>query len=257
MNDICVLFDMDGTLTPPRSKITKENIFAIKKLLRICRVGVVTGSDKDFALEQIGINLFSMGLELFPCNGTKHYVYEDDREILVSKADSIKTVIGEAEYNQLIKEILKLQINYIDSGKVSCSGNFISYRDSVLNWSPIGRHCSDEDRFNFEMADIAYNIRADLLKELRSATDRLNLKNLSIKIAGSTSFDIYPAGYDKTYALRSFNSIDNVWFVGDRCGENGNDKEIAEKLSERSFCVSSYKEIPGISDQIYDAIRGK
>jgi phosphomannomutase len=257
MSDICVLFDMDGTLTPPRSKITEENIFAIKKLLRICRVGVVTGSDKDFAIEQIGMNLFSMGLELFPCNGTKHYVYEDDKEILVSKADSIKTVIGEINYNKLIKEILKLQINCIDSGKISCSGNFISYRDSVLNWSPIGRHCSDEDRSNFEIMDISYNIREDLFKDLCSITDRLDLKNLSIKIAGSTSFDIYPAGYDKTYALRSFKSIDDIWFVGDRCGENGNDKEIAEKLSGRSFCVSSFREIPAISDQIYNEIRKK
>ena len=69
------------------------------------------------------------------------------------------------------------------------------------------------------------------------------LDRLTIKLGGETSFDIYPKGWDKTFALQHFEDY-QCWFVGDRCGENGNDQAIYERLRVhgRSFEVRSTKE---------------
>jgi phosphomannomutase len=58
-------------------------------------------------------------------------------------------------------------------------------------------------------------------------------EKLVVKLGGDTSFDIYPKGWDKTYCLRFFQDC-NVWFVGDRCSENGNDFEIYEAVNKNS-----------------------
>ena len=66
---------------------------------------------------------------------------------------------------------------------------------------------------------------------------KINLRcnnNVVVKLGGETSFDIYPQGWDKTYALKHFPDK-NVWFVGDRCGPSGNDYEIYQKLGTKSY----------------------
>ena len=59
-------------------------------------------------------------------------------------------------------------------------------------------------------------------------------------MGGDTSFDIYPTGWDKTYALKYFENR-TCWFVGDRCSPGGNDYEIYEllKKSNRAFQTSN------------------
>ena len=55
-------------------------------------------------------------------------------------------------------------------------------------------------------------------------------------LGGSTSFDIYTTGWDKTYCLTWFG--DRIcWFVGDKCKEGGNDKQLYDTLvkSGRAF----------------------
>lgn len=61
--------------------------------------------------------------------------------------------------------------------------------------------------------------------------------NVTVKLGGETSFDIFPHGWDKTFALSYFPEYE-VYFLGDRCGENGNDKEIFDVLQPyNSFWV--------------------
>ena len=67
--------------------------------------------------------------------------------------------------------------------------------------------------------------------------------NVEIKLGGETSYDIYPKGWDKTYALQHFEGYE-CWFVGDRCGNGGNDQTIYERLRVhgRSFEVNNTKD---------------
>ena len=66
---------------------------------------------------------------------------------------------------------------------------------------------------------------------------------IEIKLGGETSYDIYPKGWDKTFALQHFEDY-QCWFVGDRCGHNGNDQAIYERLRVhgRSYEVKTTKD---------------
>ena len=148
--------------------------------------------------------------------------------------------LGEQNFKNIMMTLLAKQ-NSIQThpSTLPLTGHFISYRGSMINWCPIGRNASDEDRKKFIKYDSnrtpSYRIiLLDSLKE-RFALDGLS-DLIDIKLGGDTSFDIYPKKWNKTYALNHFPDWES-WFVGDRCGLNGNDKEIYDLLQKdnRSF----------------------
>ena len=49
-----VLFDMDGTLTPPRSHLDYNLVDTLRELVRFAEIGIVTGSDLDYLIQQCG-----------------------------------------------------------------------------------------------------------------------------------------------------------------------------------------------------------
>jgi phosphomannomutase len=104
----------------------------------------------------------------------------------------------------------------------------------MINWCPIGRNASDSQRQQFKALDKLYGIRKKYLQILRSICNKYDI-NVKTKLGGNTSFDIYPPGWDKTYALKHFDSNKwDFWFVGDRCGVDGNDYEIFNFLKPKS-----------------------
>lgn len=260
-NKNCILFDLDGTLTPPRGRITDDNTNGISKLLRIARVGILTGSDLPFVIEQLPRSLFEEGLEVFSCNGTKHYKFSNNSFELMGSAKQINEILSKKEYDKLLKFLLEEQILFINKYELNYTGTFITFRGSLINWSPIGRDSTKKERGDFEKLDSKLFIRKKLFDKLNEfildQPKDSEMRNLQIKIAGSTSFDIYPIGYDKTYALNYFDKSVKTWFVGDRCEHGGNDKEIYDALKESgsSFCVSSHEETPEIINLIYSKIK--
>ena len=100
----------------------------------------------------------------------------------------------------------------------------------MINWCPIGRSATPSEREAFVDWDTSFtptyreDERGWLLQDLKSKK-----LNLEVKCGGDTSFDIYPAGWDKTYSLEHFPDYD-IWFVGDKCEIGGNDKELFDYL---------------------------
>ena len=75
--------------------------------------------------------------------------------------------------------------------------------------------------------------------------------NVTVKLGGNTSFDIFPNGWDKTFALNHFDGPNwTFWFVGDRCSPTGNDYEIFSALKDtgRAFEVGTPEETVEIID---------
>ena len=92
--------------------------------------------------------------------------------------------------------------------------------------------------------------RNKYLEILRNRLKDLDIE-ITVKLGGNTSFDIYPVGWDKTFALSHFNPSEwDFWFVGDRCGIDGNDYEIFTRLknSGQAFETSSPAETVDIID---------
>ena len=115
--------------------------------------------------------------------------------------------------------------------------------DSLANATP-------EQRVEFAKLDKKYKIRSKYFDVLCDIMKN-NEFDVTIKLGGDTSFDIYPKGWDKTYALSHFEEGDwDFWFVGDRCGVGGNDYEIFNflKPKQRAFETGSPQETIEIID---------
>merc|ERR1711934_837811 len=99
----------------------------------------------------------------------------------------------------------------------------------MLNVSPVGRNCSQEERDEFEKYDNVNNVRKTLIAQLQEEfKDDEKLGKLRYSIGGQISFDVFPEGWDKTYCLKFVEEFEVVHFFGDKTFEGGNDYEIYE-----------------------------
>lgn len=252
---------MDGTLTPPRKSLEESLVPVLENLSEVAEIGIVTGSDFDYLKQQVGALLehskIRKKLHLLPCNGTKHYYPPKNNKDhqLISSNDMLKE-LGRRNFQQLMLILIEQQQSFA-SDRFPLTGHFINYRGSMINWCPIGRNATSEDRQFFVEYDASYQptLRERYIERLQHYIGLKRILNVEVKLGGDTSFDIFPTGWDKTYALKHF-PFYNYWFVGDRCGHNGNDKEIYDllKAQNRAYETTSPKETGEITKRIINEI---
>ena len=241
-----VLFDMDGTLTPPREHLDYSLVETLNNLCKYAEIGIVSGSDYDYIMQQCSFlttkDEIKLKLHILPCNGTKHYappLNHDEKMNLIYDSD-MKDAIGASDLNKLFKKIISYQ------------EHIVSYRGSTINWCPIGRNATKEDRqnfVNFDKTNGLSSFRRTILTQLKEEFKNARI-GVTVKLGGETSFDIFPNGWDKTYSLKHFSDY-KIWFLGDRCGDNGNDKEIFDALQpEQSFWVDGPTHTKEILEEI-------
>lgn len=249
------LFDMDGTLTPPRKKINHNMISKLAELQKQSwEIGIISGSDMDY-IEQQCDKLFDLSpadprvIHFLPCNGTKYFFNFKK----VWEYDMVKK-ISSAFIKSIMRQLLLYQNTIVSIySDIPLTGNFIQMRGSVLNWCPIGRNASTEQRETWITLDKKHRIRELYLQTFKKMFDT-NL--ITIKMGGETSFDIYPKGWNKTFPLnkKPFTDYEKIYFVGDRCTINGNDKEIYDLLKNKNNCdafqVNNTKETISVINKI-------
>lgn len=105
------------------------------------------------------------------------------------------------------------------------SGTFVEFRKGMINVSPVGRNASTQERNDFEAFDKEHKIRAKMVLALQEKFAHLNL---TFSIGGQISFDVFPKGWDKTYALGRIENegFTDIHFFGDKTYQGGNDYEI-------------------------------
>lgn len=216
-NRTLVLFDVDGTLTEPRDEAKAEMVDFLQKLRSKVVIGVVGGSDLVKQQEQMGKNVIHDFDYSFSENGLVAYKNGG----LIGK-EAIHTYLGEEN----IKAIVNWTLHYIADLDIPVKrGTFIEFRTGMLNISPIGRNCSRDERNQYEVFDLQNDIRKNMVKAMREKFAHLNL---TFSIGGQISFDLFPAGWDKTYCLNYLaeGEYDEIHFFGDKTFEGGNDYEI-------------------------------
>jgi phosphomannomutase len=216
-NNTIILFDIDGTLTDPRKKIDERMLETLSLLKNKYTIGCVGGSDITKAKEQVGENILKIFNYGFFENGLMAYKGEE-----LLHLQSLKQFLGEEKIKSFVNFVLK----YIADLDIPIKrGTFIEFRNGMINVSPIGRNCSQDERDEFEKYDHEHKIREKMITKLR---EEFGTYNLNYSIGGQISFDVFPNGWDKTYCLQFLNDFKNIYFFGDKTDQGGNDHEIYE-----------------------------
>jgi phosphomannomutase len=216
-----LLADMDGTLTPARKSIEPSMITALDNFLaRGWKLAIVSGSSYEYIKEQMGdwLEREEQGdrVWVMPCNGTqcKHlgkWEYQLD----------MRAHVGDDEFKSLMATLF-MEMAHLERHPFAFTGDHVSYRGSTLNFCPVGRNANDSERQVFKDWDTKTGYRLKLANDLQATALGSIFK---FKVGGHTSIDIYPHGWDKSYAFEHFRSFKEIHFVGDRTGPMGNDYE--------------------------------
>ncbi|CAK9785327.1 eukaryotic phosphomannomutase [Cutaneotrichosporon oleaginosum] len=241
---IC-MFDVDGTLTPARLKASPTMIAHLKALRDVCAIAFVGGSDLVKQVEQLGIdggNILDNFDYCFAENGLTAYKLGKALE-----PTSFIKHIGEDEYKKLVNFIL----HYIADLDIPIKrGTFVEFRNGMINVSPIGRNCAQDERIAFEKYDKEHGIRPKFVEILREKFAHLNL---TYSIGGQISFDVFPVGWDKTYALGRLEGegFEEIHFFGDKTFKGGNDYEIYEDPRTIGHSVTCPEDTMKLLDELF------
>ena len=221
------IFDVDGTLTPSRKKIEHEFWAPFLIFCRNHDVYLVTGSDRQKTLEQLGLDICYTAKRVYNCSGSDAYerdvnVYRDDWELPKDVEMHLK--------DELVFSDFSLR-----------NGNHIERRPGGVNFSILGRDADPmKGRKEYISWDNIHGEREYIAKRLL-----YNFPDLTVALGGQTGIDIGPKGADKSQILRDFNENDELHFFGDRMEEGGNDYSLGEavkKMGGYPHPVNSWEE---------------
>ncbi|GJQ14926.1 hypothetical protein GpartN1_g6717.t1 [Galdieria partita] len=226
--DTLALFDVDGTLTPSRYKASHEMLEFLRNLRKQVYTGIVGGSDLVKQEEQLGPTILEDFDYVFSENGL--VAYENGKLIHVQ---SLANHLGEDK----LKNVINCCLRYIADLDIPLKrGTFVEFRKGMLNVSPIGRNCSQQEREEFEKYDQIHNIRSRFVNYLK---EQFQGYGLQFSIGGQISFDVFPTGWDKTYCLSFVKHIPTIHFFGDKTFPGGNDYEIFQDARTIGHSVTS------------------
>jgi len=224
-NKICYIFDVDGTLTYPRSKMEPAFIREFAEWSYGRQLFIATGSDFEKTKQQVPKSILSLFQNIFCCMGN------ETRSSTGQLIEKSEFVIPD-ELDQDLQKILK------ESPYHNKTGNHIEFRTGMINFTTVGRNANKTERNN-------YNIWDNINKERQQIADYIN-KNyptLNASVGGSISIDIIEEGRDKGQIV---NYLENqgamkVVFVGDRCFPGGNDWGVVRELKKSNLAFEWYQ----------------
>jgi phosphomannomutase len=228
MNKIFI-FDVDGTLTPSRLPMTKEFQKFFKQWIKKNKFYLVTGSDLPKLQEQMC--MYDIEAEgIFTCCGNQFWL--PNPSVPIQSADLIydNKFKVPRKLNKLLGTILS---NSIYPHRY---GNHIEDRGSMVNFSIVGRDCTQEQREEYYKWDKEKGERKIIAQAIKE-----KFPDLDAVIGGQISIDIYPKGNDKSQVLNVIEQErlvppNEYIFIGDGIENGGNDYPLAELMDNTEIC---------------------
>ena len=221
MNKIYI-FDVDGTLTPSRQKMTEEFKNFFHSWSEKNFFFLVSGSDLPKLQEQIDDSVMNSALGVFCCAGNTLYINNE--------------LQYDNEFNppDNLIEYLKHQLEIAEF--LPRCGNHIENRGSMVNFSIVGRDCSLEKRKMYFEYDNKEGERKKIAETINN-----KWPELEATIGGQISIDIYPKGMDKSQVLNVIEQErlippSEYIFIGDGIENGGNDYPLAELMDNTETC---------------------
>ena len=209
MKEKCFLFDVDGTLTESRKPIDPQFLTFMLNFCKDNDVYLVTGSDRQKTFEQIGPILYESVKGVWQSNGNEYWI----------KSKRINKNDMDIDYE--FKNYLTQLIN--QSRYPIKTGNHIEKRTGMINFSTIGRDCTEEQRQQYYEWDQMNGERGNIAKKINHAYPKVHAS-----IGGQISIDIIPRGNDKSQVANILNKeYGFIHFFGDKMEYGGNDYPLA------------------------------
>ncbi|MBE6484098.1 MAG: HAD-IIB family hydrolase [Actinomycetaceae bacterium] len=232
-----VAFDLDDTLAPSKSPLPDRMAAALRGLLDVTQVCVISGGQfgqfESQVLAHLEADEQQLGaLHLMPTCGTRYLVHRDGRWQTVyardlsneERAEALAAVEEEARRLGLWEE--------------HTWGPILEDRGSQITFSALGQQAPLE-------AKKGWDPDGGKKERLRAAVAE-RLPGLEVRSGGSTSVDITRQGVDKAYGIAELSRhtgipIDDMLFVGDRLDEGGNDFPVT-RLGIPTHAVTGWED---------------
>ena len=210
---VSFLFDVDGTLTPSRGRIDPDFEQWFLKFIANYPVSLVTGSDREKTLEQLGEQIVNSVVYCFNCAGNA--VYQQEQLVYSSSWQAPQDLLD------FLEQHLKT------SPYPQRYGRHFEQRIGLLNFSVVGRGAQGDQRTNYYHWDQVHNERDQLVDQINR-----NWTECQAAAGGETGIDIFERGCDKAQVLEYFSN--DVFFFGDRQDEQGNDHTLAKAILDQN-----------------------
>ena len=226
-----IAFDLDGTLAASKSPITDRMSDLLGRLLEKYQVCVMSGGKFEQFEKQLVANLRvdtkSLDrLHLMPTCGTRYYRYH-------GKTGKWKLQYAEDLTEPQKKKIIKAindgarALGYLEK---KTWGPVIEDRHSQISWSALGQDVVDELGDKGIRIKEEWDPTGEKKKKLRDYVAKL-IPEFEVRAGGSTTIDVTKQGIDKAYGMQKLLDMlsiskDDVFFIGDRLSEGGNDYPV-------------------------------
>jgi phosphomannomutase len=227
------LFDIDGTLTSPRQKISPEFEEYFFSWMQDRKVYLVTGSDMVKVKEQLSQRIIDACAGVFCSMANEFYiagkeVYKNELKLPEGFMDWLKDQFNASPY------------------PIKRTNNF-EMRAGMLNFSIAGRDSTVEERNIYNNFDNTVKERARIANEINQRYTDV----LEACVGGQISIDIQNVGNNKSLASRWIRKEcpeEDILFFGDKTMVGGNDRAIVEDILHNMDDYSSYYQVEGPED---------
>ena len=217
------IFDVDGTLTPSRMEIDPEFKTWLEDFASKNACYIVTGSDREKTIEQVGETIYNLCVRVYNCSGNDVYeqstnVYKNSFIVPQSMIERLEAFLEESKFPHK-------------------TGKHFDYRPGLMNFSVLGRNNTLDQRAEY----IAWDTKQSERSYIAAAMTNL-YPDMVFEIAGDTGIDITRPGCDKSQILRDFDvENDHIYFFGDKMEYGGNDYKLSFALAIFGHTVHQVK----------------
>ncbi len=224
-------FDVDGTLTPPRSMMEEGMARVLRQLVNERPVYLVTGSDLAKLQRQVPADIAGRAAGVFCCSGNE--LWRGGRLIYQMRHD-------------FPDELVAFASELLDAASYETrTGNHVEARTGSLNICVVGRNANMIQRRDYFRHDKATGERARI-----AAAIEARFPEYEANRGGQISIDIAPRGWNKARVAKEIATRSPglpIHFFGDTVCEGGNDLPLANALKASGnghivHCVADHHE---------------
>ena len=225
-----IAFDLDGTLTQHKTKLSDEHRKVLEKLAEKYTLIMVGAGQAGRIFDQMD----KFPIDIIGNYGMQYAKYNKE----TGELDMVYNITEDCNREECAKKITALREKH---GFTEYKGENVEYHVSGCVTFPIlGTKADIEDKLSFDPDRSKRRAFYDEVVELFS--------DYNVFVGGSSSFDMAPKPYNKYFALDKYckeNGLEHseVVFVGDDYGLGGNDESVYK--SDFGFItIDNYLDFP-------------